>query len=54
MLTILDLAAERDIIGNLPEVLDFLLSSTPFYAGKEVFKVIADMKRRDFERKQPQ
>ena len=52
MLTIVDWAAERDFIDNLPAVLDSLLNSTPFYAGKEVSKVVADMKQRDFERKQ--
>jgi hypothetical protein len=52
MLTLLDLAAERGLISNLPEVLDSLLNSTPFYAGKEVSKVVVDMKQRDFERKQ--
>jgi predicted nucleic acid-binding protein len=52
MLTILDRAAERGLIDNLPDVLDSLLNSTPFYAGKEVMKVVADMKQRDFERRQ--
>ena len=52
MLTILDLAAERGFIDNLSEVLDSLLNSTPFYVGKEVSRVVADMKQRDFERKQ--
>ena len=54
MLTIVDRAAERGFIDNLPEVLEFLLNSTPFYAGNEVLKVVADMKRRDFDRKQEQ
>ena len=53
MLTIVDWAAERGFIDNLPEVLDSMLNSTPFYAGKEVAKVIADMKQRDRERMQP-
>jgi hypothetical protein len=52
MLTIVDRAAERGFIDNLPEVLDTLLNSTPYYAGKEVLKVVADMKQRDFERRQ--
>ena len=51
MLTVVDWAAERGFIDNLPDVLDSLLSSTPFYAGKEVSKVVAGMKQRDFERK---
>jgi predicted nucleic acid-binding protein len=46
MLTIVDWAVERGLIDNLPDVLDSLLNSTPFYAGKEVSKVVADMKRR--------
>ena len=50
MLTVMDWAAERGFIDNLPEVLDSLLNSTPFYAGKEVSKVVADMKQRHFER----
>jgi predicted nucleic acid-binding protein len=54
MLTIVDRAAERGFIDNLPEVLEFLLNSTPFHAGNEVLKVVADMKRRDFDRKQEQ
>ena len=52
MLTIVDRAAERGFIDNLPEVLDTLLNSTPYYAGNEVLKVVADMKQRDFERRQ--
>ena len=52
MLTIVDRAAERGFIDNLPDVLASLLDSTPFYAGREVLKVVAEMKRRDFERKQ--
>jgi hypothetical protein len=40
MLTIVDRAAERGFIDNLPEVLDTLLNSTPYYAGKEVLKVV--------------
>jgi predicted nucleic acid-binding protein len=50
MLTVVDSAAERGFIDNLPDVLDSLLKSTPFYAGKEVSKIVADMKRRHFER----
>jgi hypothetical protein len=46
-----DSAAERGFIDDLPAVLDSLLNSTPFYSGKEVSKVVADMKRRDLERK---
>jgi predicted nucleic acid-binding protein len=52
MLTLVDRAAELGLIDKLPDVLEHLLHSTPFYAGKEVLKVVADMKRRDFERKQ--
>lgn len=51
MLTIVDRAAELGYIDDLAPTLDYLLGSTPFFAGSEVMKVIADMKRRDFERK---
>jgi predicted nucleic acid-binding protein len=54
MLTLIDRAAELGFIEKLPEVLERLFNSTPFYAGKEVLKVAAEMKRRDQERKQAQ
>jgi predicted nucleic acid-binding protein len=52
MLTLVDSAAERGFINDLPEVLDSLLTSTPFYAGTEVSKVVAHMRQKDLERKQ--
>jgi predicted nucleic acid-binding protein len=51
MLTALETAAERGLIENLPEVLDSLETTTPFYIGRECRRVMAEMRRRDQERK---
>jgi predicted nucleic acid-binding protein len=56
MLDVLDEAAERGLIGDLPERLDHLVDRTPFYVGEKARAVIEDMKQRDKKRKlaQPQ
>jgi uncharacterized protein len=50
MLTVLDAAAERRFVEDLPAVLDHLEQRTTFYVSKECKRVIEDMKRRDRER----
>jgi predicted nucleic acid-binding protein len=52
MLTVLDAAAERGFVEDLPAVLDHLEQSTPYYVSKECKRVIEDMKQRDRERRQ--
>jgi predicted nucleic acid-binding protein len=54
LLALIDRAAELGLIENLPGVLDHLLHATPFFAGKEVLRVIADMKLRDSDRRRNQ
>jgi len=51
MLDVLDEAAERALIEDLPERLDHLVDRTPFYVGEKARAVIEDMKQRDKERK---
>ncbi|MGC8641176.1 MAG: DUF3368 domain-containing protein [Isosphaeraceae bacterium] len=52
MLQVLDEAAERGLVDNLPEKLDQLEHSTPFYVGLKTRVAIDEMKRRDLLRKQ--
>jgi predicted nucleic acid-binding protein len=52
MLTILDAAAERGFVEDLPSVLDHLEQRTPFYVSKECKRVNEEMKRRDRQRTQ--
>jgi predicted nucleic acid-binding protein len=51
MLEVLDEAAERGLIDDLPERLEHLVGRTPFYVGEKARAVIEDMKQRDHERK---
>lgn len=51
MLEVLDEAAERGLIDDLPERLEHLVAQTTFYVGEKARAVIEDMKRRDSERK---
>jgi predicted nucleic acid-binding protein len=50
-LELLDEAAERGLIDDLPETLERLESRTPFYIGEKARAVIEAMKQRDRERK---
>jgi predicted nucleic acid-binding protein len=50
-LEVLDEAAERGFIDDLSEKLEHLEHRTAFYVGEKARAVIADMKRRDKERK---
>jgi predicted nucleic acid-binding protein len=54
LLEVLDEAAERGLIADLPEKLEHLEHRTPFYVGDKVREVIEDMKQRDLQRKQAQ
>jgi predicted nucleic acid-binding protein len=51
-LEVLDEAAERGLIDDLPVKLDALQQQTSFYVGEKARLVIEGMKQRDFERKQ--
>jgi predicted nucleic acid-binding protein len=51
MLEVLDEAAERGLIDDLPERLEHLVGRTPIYVGEKARAVIEDMKQRDHERK---
>ncbi len=51
-LEVLDEAAERGLIDDLPVKLDALQQQTSFYVGEKVRLVMEGMKQRDFERKQ--
>jgi predicted nucleic acid-binding protein len=50
-LEVLDEAAERGLIDDLPDRLERLEHRTPFYAGDKVRAILEGMKRRDAERK---
>jgi len=50
-LELLDEAAERRILEDLPRRLDILEHQTLFYVGKVARQVIEDMKQRDVKRK---
>jgi hypothetical protein len=54
MLQVLDEAAERGFIDDLPEKLEHLQHKTRFYIGARARVVIDDMKERDRQRKQAQ
>src|SRR5262249_51707498 len=43
MLTVLDQAAARGLVSDLPEKLDHLVQKTTFYVGRECRQVIEDM-----------
>jgi predicted nucleic acid-binding protein len=51
MLTVLDTAAERGFVEDLPAALEHLERATSFYVSKECKRVIEEMKRKDGERK---
>mgnify|MGYP001069503499 FL=1 len=51
MLEVIDLAAERGLIDDLPERLRVLERETPYYIGKDARQVIQGILRRDLERK---
>jgi predicted nucleic acid-binding protein len=53
-LEVLDEAAERGLIGDLPERLAALEHQTPFYVGEKARRVIEGMLRRDLQRKETQ
>jgi uncharacterized protein len=52
MLQVLDEAAERGLINDLPEKLEHLEHRTRFYVGEKARAVIEAMKERDLQRKQ--
>ena len=54
MLQVLDEAAERKLIADLPEKLENLEYRTPFYIGDEARTAIDAMRGRDLQRKQTQ
>jgi predicted nucleic acid-binding protein len=51
-LQVLDEAAERGLLNDLPERLEHLERRTTFYIGEKARAVIEDMKRRDLQRRQ--
>jgi len=51
-LEVLDEAAERGFITDLPEKLEHLVQRTPFYVSQKVRGIIEDMRQRDLKRKQ--
>ena len=53
-LQVLDEAAERGLINDLPAKLEALEHQTPFYIGEKARQVIGEMLRRDLQRKQTQ
>lgn len=52
MLEVLDEAAERGLINDLPDKLEHLEHRTRFYVGEKARAAIEAMKRRDLQRKQ--
>ena len=52
MLEVLDEAAERGLINDLPERLEILEHQTRFYIGEKARAAIEAMKQRDHQRKQ--
>ena len=52
MLEVLDEAAERGLINDLPEKLELLEHRTRFYVGEKARAAIEAMKQRDLQRKQ--
>jgi len=53
MLAVLDEAAARGFVDDLPQKLDRLERDTSFYASQQCKRIIEGMKRRDAERKPP-
>jgi predicted nucleic acid-binding protein len=51
MLSVLDEAAERGLVSDLPEKLDHLVQKTRFYVSKECKQVIESMRQHDMQRK---
>lgn len=51
MLSVLDDAAERGLVSDLPEKLEQLTQHTRFYVGRECRQAIEGMKQRDLRRK---
>jgi predicted nucleic acid-binding protein len=49
-LEVLDVAAERGLVGDLADRLDTLVQNTNFHVGEKARRAIEAMKRRDFER----
>ena len=54
MLEVLDEAAERGLINDLPARLTALEHQTPYYIGEKARHVIEGMLERDLQRKQSQ
>ncbi len=54
MLSVLDQAAERGLVSDLPQKLDHLVQQTRFYVSKECKQVIERMRTSDLERKRGQ
>ena len=54
MLEVLDEAADRGLINDLPEKLEHLEHRTSFYIGNRARLAIESMKQRDLQRKQAQ
>lgn len=52
MLQVVDVAAERGLVDDLPEKLRILEHEAPYYIGKDAREAIRGMLRRDLERKQ--
>jgi len=54
MLQVLDEAAERGLVRDLSQKLEYLEQETRFYVSKGCKRIIEDMKQRDLQRKQAQ
>ena len=50
MLSVLEEAAQRGLVSDLPQKLDHLVQKTRFYVGKECKQVIESMRQRDLQR----
>ena len=49
MLSVLDAAAGRGLVTDLPQKLDHLVQKTSFHVGKERQQIIEIMKQRDLQ-----
>lgn len=50
-LGILNAAAAKGMLDDLPGLLDRLVHETPFRCGPNCLEIVAEMKRRDMDRK---
>lgn len=50
-LGVLDAAAREGLVIDLSRLLDRLIQETPFRCGPRCLEIVAEMKRRDFERR---